>query len=100
MPEHELEQPSLLASASVARHLVRGGIGFGLIGAGFALVQIAGPAALLLTPFGMIALRGCPTCWIGGLIQTISAGRFQRTCTDAGCALEQPPTGTRRNTSA
>ncbi len=89
MPEYE--QPSLLASASLARHLVRGGIGFGLIGAGFALIQTAGPAALLLTPLGMIALRGCPTCWVAGLIQTISAGRLQRTCVDAGCGLRQAP---------
>lgn len=83
MPEHE--ERSALASASVTRHLVRGFVGFGLIGAGLALIQIVGPTALLLTPLGMIALRGCPTCWVAGLIQTVSAGRMQRTCADTGC---------------
>jgi DNA-directed RNA polymerase specialized sigma24 family protein len=37
---------------------------------------------------GMVALRGCPTCWIAGVIQTITAGRLQRTCTDTNCTLE------------
>lgn len=93
MPEHERghEERGSLASASVVRHLVRGGVGFGLIGAGLALIQVAGPAALLLTPLGMIALRGCPTCWVAGLIQTVSAGRLQRACIDTRCGLRQTP---------
>jgi hypothetical protein len=97
MSEHE--KRNWPASASVARHLVRGGIGFGLIGSGFALIQIAGPAALLLTPLGLIALRGCPTCWVAGLIQTVSAGRLQRACIEAGCGLQQAPRGHGKNTS-
>ena len=81
---------SALASASLARHLARGAIGFGLIGSALALIPSVGPAALLLAPLGMVALRGCPTCWIAGLIQTISAGRLQRTCTDDSCTLHPP----------
>lgn len=91
MPDHDR---SALASASVARHLARGAIGFGLIGSALALTANAGPAALLLAPLGMVALRGCPTCWIAGLIQTISAGRLQRACTDTSCTLHPPPTPT------
>jgi hypothetical protein len=79
-----------LASTSVVRHLMRGAIGFGLIGAALALTPSHGPAALLLVAPGMVALRGCPTCWIVGLIETISAGRLRRACTDAGCTLAQP----------
>jgi hypothetical protein len=75
------------ASTSVARHLTRGAIGFGLIGAALTLTPSVGPVVLLLAPLGMVALRGCPTCWIAGLIQTISAGRLERTCTDAICTL-------------
>ena len=87
MPDHDR---SALASTSVARHLARGAIGFGLIAAALALTPSVGPAALLLAPAGMVALRGCPTCWIAGLIETISAGRLERTCTDAGCTLRPP----------
>ena len=76
-----------LASASISRHLTRGAIGFALIGSALALTPDVGPAALLLAPAGMVALRGCPTCWIAGLVQTIAAGRLQRTCTQTGCTL-------------
>jgi hypothetical protein len=85
MPDHDR---SALASSSVARHLARGAIGFGLIGSALALTASVGPAALLLAPLGMVALRGCPTCWIAGLIQTISSGRLQRTCTERSCTLQ------------
>jgi hypothetical protein len=90
MPEH---RPGALASTSLARHLTRGAIGFGLIGVTSALTPRVGVGALLLAPLGLVALRGCPTCWIVGLIQTISAGRLERTCTDAGCGLR--PTRTK-----
>jgi hypothetical protein len=82
---------STLASISLARHLARGAIGFGLIGSALALTPSIGPAALLLAPFGMVALRGCPTCWIAGLIQTVSADRLQRTCTLDSCTLRLAP---------
>jgi hypothetical protein len=78
---------SALASTSLPAHLARGVVGFGLLGAAVALTPSHGPAALLLAPPGLVALRGCPTCWIAGLAQTISAGRLQRTCTENGCAL-------------
>jgi hypothetical protein len=77
----------LFASASVARHLTRGAIGFGLIGAALALTASVGPAALLLAPLGMVALRGCPMCWTVGLLQTISGGRLRSACADDGCKL-------------
>ena len=85
-----------LASTSLARHLARGAIGFGLIGAALALTASIGAGALLLAPLGMFALRGCPTCWIVGLIETISAGRVQRTCTDTACGLRPHPNAARR----
>ncbi len=78
---------SALASTSLPAHLARGALGFGLLGAAIALTSSHGPAALLLAPPGMVALRGCPTCWIAGLVETISAGRLQRTCTEDGCTL-------------
>jgi hypothetical protein len=84
MPDHDRSAP---ASTSLASHLTRGAIGFGLIGSALALISSVGPTALLLAPLGMVALRGCPMCWIAGLIQTITAGRLKRTCTDDSCTL-------------
>jgi hypothetical protein len=81
--------PTATPSTALARHLLRGAIGFGLIGSALALSTSVGPASLLLLAPGMVALRGCPTCWIAGLIQTISAGRLKRTCADASCILSR-----------
>jgi hypothetical protein len=81
---------SSLAGTSLTSHLTRGAIGFGLIAATVVLTPSAGPAALLLALPGMVALRGCPMCWIAGLAQTASAGRLKRTCTESGCTLRPP----------
>ena len=75
------------ASKSVPRHLARGALGFGLIIASIALVPVAGPATLLAAPLALIAFRGCPTCWMVGLAQTISRGRLERQCVDGVCTL-------------
>lgn len=93
MPERDR---GTLAGASVARHLVRGAIGFGLIGSGFVLTTSQSPAALLLTVPGMVALRGCPMCWFAGLIQIASAGRLERSCSDGGCTLVSTDTQSSR----
>ncbi|MCX4538184.1 hypothetical protein OHA79_48090 (plasmid) [Streptomyces sp. NBC_00841] len=75
------------ASKSVPRHLARGAIGFGLIISSIGLVPVAGPATLLAAPLALIAFRGCPTCWMVGLAQTISRGRLERQCVDGVCTL-------------
>ncbi|MEU0400129.1 hypothetical protein ABZ318_07735 [Streptomyces sp. NPDC006197] len=75
------------ASKSVPRHLARGVIGFGLIIGSIAMVPVAGPATLLAAPLALVAFRGCPTCWMVGLAQTISRGRLERQCVDGVCTL-------------
>lgn len=49
------------------------------------LIPAAGPVALLLLPAGVVALRGCPTCWLIGLAQTVSRGRIERQCAQGQC---------------
>ncbi|MFI5691592.1 hypothetical protein ACIA58_07115 [Kribbella sp. NPDC051586] len=78
------------ASSSVPRHLVRGVLGFGSLGAAVALVPVVGLISLLLLPLGFVALRGCPTCWVIGLIETVSRGRLQRDCSDGQCRITSP----------
>ncbi|MGW0664829.1 hypothetical protein [Streptodolium elevatio] len=78
------------ASRSVPRHLARGVIGVGLIVGAIALVPVAGPVALLAAPPALVAFRGCPTCWLIGLAQTISRGRLERQCDDGVCTLGKP----------
>ena len=75
------------ASASLPRHLLRGLIGFGSLIAAFALLPSVGPLSLLLLPVTLLAFRGCPTCWVIGLIETVSRGRLQRDYVDGQCKL-------------
>ncbi|MEV6327926.1 hypothetical protein [Streptomyces sp. NPDC051909] len=75
------------ASSSVPRHLARGALGLGLIAVPIALVPTLGPLVLLAAPLSLIAFRGCPTCWMVGLVQTLSRDRLQRECVDGVCTL-------------
>lgn len=76
------------ASKTLTGHLVRGGLGFGLVIAAFALLPVFGLVSLVLAPVGLLALRGCPVCWVLGLIETVSRGRLQRECVDGVCRLQ------------
>ncbi|MEV4805466.1 hypothetical protein AB0K18_36180 [Nonomuraea sp. NPDC049421] len=91
---HPLPRPrdaGNFASASLPRHLARGALGFGALIASVALIPSIGPMSLLLAPLGVVAFRGCPTCWVIGLIQTISMGRLRRACVDGRCELVAAP---------
>ncbi|MFI8391487.1 hypothetical protein [Streptomyces sp. NPDC085540] len=50
-------------------------------------MPLAGPVALLAVPLGLVAFRGCSTCWVIGPTQTISSGRLERTCANGVCTL-------------
>lgn len=75
------------ASKSLPRHLARGVVGFGALTAAVALTPVFGLGSLLLAPIGLLALRGCPTCWAIGLMETLSMRRLQRSCVDGRCQL-------------
>ncbi len=75
------------ASTSLPRHVARGAVGFVALIAAVALAPVFWPASLLLAPVGLLALRGCPTCWVIGLLQTVSMSRLRRSCVDGRCQL-------------
>jgi hypothetical protein len=75
------------ASTSLPRHLVRGAIGFGALICSVALIPVFGLSSLLFVPVALLALRGCPTCWAIGLMQTLSMRRLSRSCVDGSCKL-------------
>jgi hypothetical protein len=83
------------AGKSLTRHLTRGAVGFGLIVGGIALEPVTGPLSLLGAPLGLAALRGCPMCWTIGLVQTVSRGRYERTCVGGVCALAKADPATK-----
>ncbi|MEU9017854.1 hypothetical protein [Actinomadura sp. NPDC048394] len=76
-----------MTDESLGRHLLRGAVGFGALAGAVALVPLVGPVGLLLAPVGLVALRGCPSCWFMGLAETLSRGRLERSCEDGVCEL-------------
>jgi hypothetical protein len=81
---------SSFASRSVRAHLLRGGVGFGLLIGSAGLFHVIGAAALILAAAGVAVLRGCPTCWAIGLVETISRGRVKRACDGGTCRVTRP----------
>ncbi|WP_139984104.1 hypothetical protein [Nocardioides litoris] len=63
----------MFASRSVAEHVARGVLGLVLLVAGIALAQAVSAWWLLLLPLTVVLWRGCPTCWVMGLIATRGA---------------------------
>ncbi|RSN14177.1 hypothetical protein DMB42_06420 [Nonomuraea sp. WAC 01424] len=78
------------AGVSLARHLVRGTVGFGSLIAAVALIPLVGPVSLVLVIVGALALRGCPACWVMALVEIISMGRMRRSCSNGVCELVRP----------
>jgi hypothetical protein len=59
----------IFASASMAGHLLRGGIGIAL--AYWAVLHQANTLVAMLAAVGaLLAFRGCPVCWTIGLFET------------------------------
>ena len=62
---------TLLASNTLAEHLLRGGIGAGAPWYGIHIADAHPWLALVFGVAMLIAFRGCPTCWAIGLFETI-----------------------------
>ena len=78
----------MFESKSVAAHLARGVIGVGALGVAVATSTPHPWAMIIALPAALLALRGCPLCWMVGLVETIR-GRRTGGCPDGRC-------GTRR----
>ena len=72
----------IFASRTLTEHLVRGVLGLVLVVAALALAAST-PWALVLAVPGVLAWRGCPTCWALGLSATLA--RRRSTCVDGSC---------------
>ncbi len=55
---------------TVTLHLLRGVLGFAALGG--ALFGGSILAAVVLLPAALVLLKGCPTCWTIGLVETIA----------------------------
>ncbi len=86
----------MFASKTVREHVLRGTVGLGAVALALNVPMLALPAwselpaMALLLGGGMLALRGCPMCWLYGLGETlVAAVRGQAApdaCVDGACA--------------
>ena len=67
----------MFASPSIARHLLRGVVGFGALTAAILLARTPGlvAASAALAILAVLALRGCPVCWTLGMVETVLKAR-------------------------
>ena len=72
---------TMFASSTVGEHLLRGAVGLPVLVAAFVLIGTLGPLSLLLLVPAVVLLRGCPTCWALGLVQT----RERTRCAAGAC---------------
>ena len=79
----------MFASRTIAGHLARGVVGIGALVGAAVWAPRAPWVSLLLVPLALVTLRGCPTCWTIGLVQTAAAAlagrRAKPTCVDGAC---------------
>jgi len=76
----------MFASKTVLEHLARGVVGLGAFAAAFVLMPLHPWLALAALPVGFLSLRGCPSCWLVGLAQTIAPRLSGRgNCVDGSC---------------
>ena len=80
----------MYASKSLLEHLVRGAVGVAALVFGLYVASNQLWLAMLTLPVAIVAFRGCPTCWIVGLGQTIAARAQGKpapdACVDGRCA--------------
>lgn len=82
----------MFASKSLTEHLVRGLIGLGAVVVALILAPSQPWLALAVLPVVLLSLRGCPSCWLLGLIETVTLGRAKGSaCIDGSCANRTPP---------
>lgn len=56
---------------TIGLHLLRGVLGLAALGGSLATMNRTMWPSLLLLPVALFLLKGCPTCWTIGLIETI-----------------------------
>src|SRR4051794_31646127 len=84
----------MFASKGITEHLARGLVGLLAFTAATRLATTHPWLAFAAVGVAFAALRGCPTCWTIGLVQTMVAkvrGRStEGLCRDGNCALQAP----------
>ena len=85
----------MFASRGIVEHLARGVVGLSAFAAAGVVATTHPWLSVAAIVVAFVALRGCPTCWTMGLIQTVVAkvqGKSSAgVCADGSCALKPRP---------
>jgi hypothetical protein len=65
----------LFATRTLSGHLLRGAAAFGLLAVAIGQQQARGALSLGTGLLALVLLRGCPTCWLIGLVETVQRRR-------------------------
>ncbi len=83
----------MFASKSLTEHLLRGGVGAGLIVLALLVAPSEPIVSIAALALALVSLRGCPTCWTIGLVQTVVArlrgAPRPEACVDGRCAADR-----------
>ncbi|MES2415888.1 MAG: hypothetical protein V4614_19000 [Pseudomonadota bacterium] len=71
LPAKDATPATFFASRSVTEHLLRGIAGVGALFWAVSLLAIHPFASIGLALLALVAFRGCPMCWLMGLIETV-----------------------------
>ena len=82
----------MFKSPSLVEHILRGSLGFGLLSVGLLYSSVLGWWNVVLLAGALVCFRGCPTCWISGLVEAVIHRNAPSGCVDGSCGrpLEGP----------
>ena len=83
----------MFKSRSIAIHFVRGLAGFGFLYIVLHYRPVLGWWALAPAAAALVCLRGCPMCWLVGLVETVTDRKAGAMCLDGMCNRQAPIPG-------
>lgn len=70
----------MFRSGSVAGHILKGILGFGFLAIALLYAPVLGWWTLVPVAGALVCFRGCPMCWIVGLVDTVLRRKSGSTC--------------------
>ena len=75
----------MFKTGSVVEPIIRGVLGFGLLGVGLLYSPVLGWWTLAPLAGALVSFRGCPLCWTAGLVETVLRRKAHKSCIDGSC---------------
>ena len=70
----------MFQSGSVARHVIKGILGFGFLAIALQYASVLGWWTLVPVAGALVCFQGCPMCWTVGLIDTVLHRKTSTAC--------------------